>query len=176
MCSLASTLPDHHFSQFHIHHLLLLSFQDHVFPVTRDILLQYYSITVFKHIKLKINVNCSIAYIYISKFLPGFVSYLFGHSSNVVGILFNLNPSKIFQEKPKMCKLTSLISMLFAPESMEFSINSLTTDDTEVMTWLLPMSLIVDCGSWARGIFATSRWTCEKRINLLLTTINIPLH
>lgn len=33
-----------------------------------------------------------------------------------------------------MYKLTSLISMLFAPESMEFSSNSLTTDDTEVMT------------------------------------------
>lgn len=41
---------------------------------------------------------------------------------------------KYLKKNKKMCKLTSLISMLFAPESMEFSSNSLTTDDTEVMT------------------------------------------
>ena len=50
------------------------------------------------------------------------------------------------KNEPKKRNPTSLISMLDAPASREFSISSFTTELTEVITCELPISRIVDEG------------------------------
>ena len=50
------------------------------------------------------------------------------------------------KNEPKKRNLTSLISMLDAPASREFSISSFTTELTEVITCELAISRIVDEG------------------------------
>ena len=50
------------------------------------------------------------------------------------------------KNEPKKRNLTSLISMLDAPASREFSIRSFTTELTEVITCELAISRIVDEG------------------------------
>ena len=49
--------------------------------------------------------------------------------------------------------LTSLTSMQVAPASIAFSTNSFTAEETDVITWELPINLIVDLGKSFSTIF-----------------------